>query len=912
MRTEDRPDIRTTGTERALRPTPAPSRFFQRHVWLQWVFLASLLGLLTAGAGAAFADEGADVTLLAQAEDATAAAEDDYEYADEDDDYEYAEDEEDYDYAEEDEESDYAVDDELADPADEDVPDYSGVEEIRIEGAASQGIDVGDAQSAVQFDMDDLEALGATDISDIAKVTPNLQITQSGATTANFFIRGVGLADFSANSASAVSVYQDGMPLNASTLQLVGLFDVQNLAVLRGPQGYSSNRNASAGAIKIESRRPTGDFNAQLRSVFGSYWTDDADDAFIQQYDGSFETPIMEDLLSTRIAFTVQKADPYQENGCGEGIADFTQLRPCGRFVVSVPNIPRGLPAKVGNEGRWAARGLFRLQPDVLDMDWLLSVSGSRLDQQSTLGQASGTIPTLGRRTGGNYFEPDQLEEFQTLRRSGLSTQLTQAVLAQNLASGRPLDIRPYRGDYNRVGQTKLDTWATTLDGTMVFEDTPFLGPVEFQTITGGAGYDRLRDQDLDNTPSVLFEWAPATDRAWQIFQELKASGEDDDGVFRWETGGYYLMEELDASINQRTVNAAFDFLRFYDQQLWSFAFHGSFVWDFLDDFTLEAGARYNWERKTFNFSQRQGLVFRVAPTQGETWTAPTGGIQLTYRFFEDVSSYFKYSRGWKGGHFNANRPSQPPARPETIDSIEAGLNGSFFDSRVRLAFSVFYYKYKDYQLFLFEPAVASPPLLEIVNANDAEQYGVEIEMDAVPLQDWEFIPELWADMRVNFRFGWLESQFLDFVNEIEDLDSFNLPFQRPINYTGNRLPSAPPFKIAFTLEYPLNFGRFGVLTPRYDLAWTDDVFFGPNNGRGLDPAAGLPAFTTGQPAYALHDVRLAWADEDGVIEIAGWIRNIADQRYKRFAFDASIFASVVISTPAKPRTAGVDITFRF
>ncbi len=839
--------------------------------------------------------------------------------------------------------------------ADDIETDFSDVEEFTITGETGGILQSDAAESSVQFDAAELDALGATDISDIARVTPNLEITQSGATSANFFIRGVGLADFSANSASAVAVYQDGVPLNASVLQLAGIFDLQNLAVLRGPQGWGSSRNASAGAILLESRKPTGDYQAEFRSTLGSYWSDVAHSALIQRYNGAIQLPVVDDLLSTRLSFMIQKADPFQTNGCGEGMPPQPRSNsPCGTFL---PNqsitVPAGLPSRVGNENRWAARGLFRLQPTAFDMDWLLSVHGSRLDEQSTLGQAMGTralnpVPghslKLGRRTansqrntgdpgsaGPTYIEPDQQAEFLSIAlpliNAGLpvaeAREAAENQLGEILASGRPLDTQPYRGDYNRVGQTIRDTWGVSLNGTMTV-DVAALGPVEFQSITGYEGYRRVRDQDIDFTPLVLFEWAPAEDEAWQFFQELKASGESEEGMLRWEAGGYFLMEDLDASLNQQVSVAQADFLRLYDQKLRSFAFYGGFGWDFLEDFTLDMGVRYNWEQKSFNLFQQSGFVTANPPGEQSTWSAPTGLISLTYRFTEEFSGYWKYTRGWKPGHYNANyNPAaggiQAPADPETVDSLEAGFNGSWLDARVRLSGSIFYYKYKNYQLFLFENAAGRPPLLQIINANDAEQYGAELELQAVPLQDWEWIPEPFWDLSTTVRFGWLESQFLDFVNEIETVapGTPTAPARsvvQVVNYRGNRLPSSPEFKVSAAIEYPFDFGRYGTLTPRYDIDWTDDIFFDPSDGRGVPKLTGeqLPPYTVGQKAYAQHHIRLAWTSEDGNLSIAGWVRNLTDVRYKTSAFDASVFADVVLNFVGPPRTGGFDVTLNF
>jgi iron complex outermembrane receptor protein len=589
------------------------------------------------------------------------------------------------------------------------------------------------------------------------------------------------------------------------------------------------------------------------------------------------------------------------------------------------PFVPAGLPAAVGDQGNWAMRGLFRLQPDVMDMDWLLSVHGSKLDQQSTLGQAMGTSETLGRITELSYAEPDTSREFREIKKNfpicntapPIDTRacnlLAGPILAQNLID-RPLDLQPYHGDYNFVGQTTRETWGTSLNGTMTLGDVGFLGPVELQTITGYDAYSRSRGTDQDFTPNVLFESQQA-DQGWQFFQELKATGESDNGELQWELGGYFLQENLEYTSKFKTTREGINPLRDYRQEVTSFAVYAGFAWDFLEDFSLDAGVRYNYERKKFQMNEQDIGPPNVGPQQDSLWTAPTGFLSLTYRFSDESSAYWKYSRGWKGGHYNANAVGSRPVDPETVDSLEAGLRSTWLDNRIAARGAIFYYKYKNYQLFLFENAFARPPILEIVNANDAEQYGAEIELDMVPLQDWEWMPEQWADLRVSMRFGWLQSQFLDFVNTIQIFDSqIQAPRQQEVVYTGNRLPNAPEFKVSGTLEWPLNFGRYGTLAPRYDIAWSDDIFFDANEGRGVPDVADktLPQYAIAQRSYILHNIRLSWRDEAETMEVAAWVRNVTDTRYKTFAFDASIFAAVVLNFVGEPRTAGADITFRF
>ena len=136
---------------------------------------------------------------------------------------------------------------------------FAGIEEMVVVGTSAAGLMQSEEVSVVGFDADYLDALGASDLSDIAQFTPNLEIrTPFAASNPTLFIRGVGLRDFNANSSSSVAVYNDDIYMNSPAGQLAQLFDVENVDVLRGPQGGIYGRNASAGAIRVISRKPTG------------------------------------------------------------------------------------------------------------------------------------------------------------------------------------------------------------------------------------------------------------------------------------------------------------------------------------------------------------------------------------------------------------------------------------------------------------------------------------------------------------------------------------------------------------------------------------------------------------------------------------------------------------------------------
>ena len=118
---------------------------------------------------------------------------------------------------------------------------------------------------------------------------------------------------------------------------------------------------------------------------------------------------------------------------------------------------------------------------------------------------------------------------------------------------------------------------------------------------------------------------------------------------------------------------------------------------------------------------------------------------------------------------------------------------------------------------------------------------------------------------------------------------------------------NAPRFKASGAMEWSFDFGRWGVLMPRYDFAFTDDIYFDPTKGRGV---RGLyPEYATAQPAYWIHNARLGYRLPGSNIEIAGWVRNFTGEVYETFAFDAAAAFQAMISLIGEPRTYGGSIS---
>jgi iron complex outermembrane receptor protein len=100
---------------------------------------------------------------------------------------------------------------------------------------------------------------GITDLTDVGKFVPNLNVTGFSAghtSSVNPFIRGIGLQDHLITTDPGVGVYVDGVYLGRQVGQNWSLSNIERVEVLRGPQGTLYGRNSIGGAINIITRRP--------------------------------------------------------------------------------------------------------------------------------------------------------------------------------------------------------------------------------------------------------------------------------------------------------------------------------------------------------------------------------------------------------------------------------------------------------------------------------------------------------------------------------------------------------------------------------------------------------------------------------------------------------------------------------
>ncbi|MFQ6005839.1 MAG: TonB-dependent receptor [Woeseia sp.] len=118
-----------------------------------------------------------------------------------------------------------------------------------------------------------IEKQGITDLTDVGKFVPNLNVTGFSAghtASTNPFIRGIGLQDHLITTDPGVSVYVDGVYLGRQVGQNWSLSNIERIEVLRGPQGTLYGRNSIGGAINIITLKPGAEEGGRIGLQVGS------------------------------------------------------------------------------------------------------------------------------------------------------------------------------------------------------------------------------------------------------------------------------------------------------------------------------------------------------------------------------------------------------------------------------------------------------------------------------------------------------------------------------------------------------------------------------------------------------------------------------------------------------------------
>ena len=141
---------------------------------------------------------------------------------------------------------------------------------------------------------------------DLVKEVPNLTFSKTNFTGYNIEIRGIGTQAISVATDPAVAVAFNDIPFIRNHFFEQEFYDVNQVEVLRGPQGTLYGRNATAGVVNLVSAKPTDQFEAMLSADIGNYSN--------RRGEGMINIPIMDDRLDLRVAAEWTKRDGYTFN----------------------------------------------------------------------------------------------------------------------------------------------------------------------------------------------------------------------------------------------------------------------------------------------------------------------------------------------------------------------------------------------------------------------------------------------------------------------------------------------------------------------------------------------------------------------------------------------------------------------
>jgi len=729
------------------------------------------------------------------------------------------------------------------------------------------------AITAVSDEM--LRARGQTSIVQLTNEAPSVQLRPAPAAFGpglNAFIRGIGQGDFNFAFEPGVGVYVDDVYYSTLHGAVLDLLDLERVEVLRGPQGTLQGRNSIGGAIRLITKKPTGDGGGFVDVGFGQFNMVTAR--------GAGELALVPDKLFMRIAGVTKHQDGYQNR------VDFA----CAN------GFPAGVPT---------------------------NLSGSASD--CTVGTAGGKSYSSGR-VSLRWVPNDRLE----INLAGDVTDDNSEVQASTLRFARPITTVPGYG--SQFVPTSPDvTYSTFCDNGLAA--APFGGPpitnpfgtfcippvnkiwqaggsanIEFKindslslkSITAYRQFKAAFAEDVDGSP------LPAETVFNNTFhhgfqQELQLNGTA--SRLDYTFGGFY-FKQTNRNSNRVDIPYVTGLGRVLDftsndpvtSDTWAAFVHGA--WHLSDPLTITTGLRYSKETKDYTFSRLNPDNSGGNPIVGSL-TGTTGhyeGSKLDYRFSLDyrfnpqLLTYIGYSTGFKGGGINP-RPffvSQVvPFGKETLDTAELGLKSDLWDRRLRLNAAIFYSWYKDMQLVPLSCDDISPfpgaPCAAPRNLADSHISGAEVEMAFRPTQAFSIDASV---SYLKFSYSRLDPAALGSVDPNADTPA-----------------ATPKTQASLGVQYELPIGEYGSLTPRFDVYHQSDI-------NGLSSATAAPWQVV--HSYTTVNGRLTWRGPSDKWEAGVEVDNLTDKEYFYNTFDLSGLAGFAQAQPAPPRTWSVNFRRTF
>ena len=478
-----------------------------------------------------------------------------------------------------------------------------------------------------------LEQAGATGITALAEVTPGLQMeTDQGSLAPR--IRGVG-SDLP-NVENSVAMYVDGVYIASPSAALLSLNNIAQIETLKGPQGTLFGRNATGGALLIQTREPTQNLSGNFDVSYGNYQT-----TTVNGY--------VADGLNSAVAADFAIHAAHQGEGYGKNLDTGSE--------VYQANLDLALRSK------WV------LKPTDADSIHFI-VDFARRDGSTATADyvPAGTypsaflVPPLTRPLPRPYDIDTFVDPTDSLTDSGVSARIDHQMSWATLAS-----ITAYRSE-----QISSTFDITLTPACCLRVPVPF--PPFFTTVPLPVVNILSRDKEFS--------------------QELQLLSPDSSRL-TWVTGLCYFhdIESLPSSFSEVATNSYAGFGETHIEFLPATRLTlGLRYTDEEKALSVESGY--------YTQPEPPGAPvppLTAVPTQW--FSQVTYRVGVDHKFDNGTLIYVSKNLGFKSGGYNTSEPSLPAFEPEKLNAYETGFKSELFDQTLRLNGAAFYYDYTNIQM---------------------------------------------------------------------------------------------------------------------------------------------------------------------------------------------------------------------
>lgn len=645
-----------------------------------------------------------------------------------------------------------------------------------------QNVDAQDTVESVEvFTAERFEAENLFTISDAVARTPNVSIISDNINTIN--IRGIernGTAG--AGQGVAINVFQDGVPLSdrAVIAGATTAWDVEQLEILRGSQSTVQGRNSIAGAVVIQSKKPTFDWEAAARLRVAEFDT--------YQISGAISGPLVADEIAFRMSVDYQETEGFITDGIAGG-----------------PFAPRE---------NLVARGRLLLEPEAIEgLTALLTVEYSERMQMGANSVVS--------EPGAIGFDPRDRVSFQTtITNNDTESWRYIADISLDLSERATLKLlgtyedtrRRFAGDSRQ--ENPFGLIGNTIDARFDIYSAEARVEFDFDKLTGFiGGYYFSSNRDTETS---------AIDEIGRFFP--------------FPLDPEQSLFSINQSINESVENYAF-FASWRYQPSTNWTVDLSLRYD-DETFSTAAGAGNVTITPDTCVGTAPGIIFGMPgpfmtrpcadaaalfaeepdPLQSDSLGVLLPSGSLTYNFNDDISVFVGYRRGYRaGGTFLQSSVetfgddqtfSIVSFDPEFLNTYEAGFRSQSPDKKVTVNGTLFYSEYEDQQIS-FTDEVGR----QIVdNAGATSLYGIELMVQYKATSNFDFFGSL----------GLLETRVDEFLFFPNDPDTDE---DESLDLAGNELSRSPAVTFNLGANYEDSSGVFANASVNYQSSYFSDIF---------------------------------------------------------------------------------------